>query len=375
VGTRTSSFGAGKREGHDSSAFYARGLATPEWSADRTLGEVPARSVNRVYQHSSEDMSELPDNSVALMVTSPPYHVGKDYDSDATFDEFLGLLERVLAETYRVLEPGGRAVVNVANLGRRPYIPLSSIITEMAMRLGYFCRGEVIWVKAVGAGGNCAWGSWRSASNPTLRDLHEYCLCFSKGRMERVRRGRSTIERDEFMEATLSVWHLPSESARRVGHPAPFPVALPRRFIELYTFEGDVVLDPFLGSGSTAVAAVEAGRRWIGYDTDPSYARLAKRRVDEARAAAAVAAEERLGAAVDQAAGDEATAGAGLDRAGLDRAGLDRAGLDQAGADQAGADQAAVEAAARATPARRARASTLRTSPSARPAASQIPPS
>jgi site-specific DNA-methyltransferase (adenine-specific) len=299
MGTRTSSFGAGKREGHDASAFYSRGLSQAEWAIDKHVNEVPSKVLNRVFEHSSEQMSELPDDSVALMVTSPPYHVGKEYDGDGTFQEYLSMIKRVLAETYRVLEPGGRAVVNVANLGRRPYIPLSAMVTSMAMEIGFFCRGEVIWVKAAGAAGNCAWGSWMSASNPTLRDVHEYCLCFSKGRMDRVRRGESTIERNEFMEATLSVWHLPAESARRVGHPAPFPTALPRRFIELYTFTGDVVIDPFMGSGSTAVAAVESARRWVGYETEPSYARLSRRRVRQALAAGVVAAEEALASAVD----------------------------------------------------------------------------
>jgi site-specific DNA-methyltransferase (adenine-specific) len=265
------------------------------------LSEVPGKVLNRVFEHSSEQMAELPDNSVALMITSPPYHVGKEYDGDGTFEEYLGMLKRVLTETHRVLEPGGRAVVNVANLGRRPYIPLSVMVTAMAMEVGFFCRGEVIWVKATGAAGNCAWGSWRSASNPTLRDVHEYCLCFSKGRLGRVRTGASTIERDEFMEATLSIWHLPAESARRIGHPAPFPTALPRRFIELYTFRGDVVLDPFMGSGSTAVAAIESGRRWVGYDTQAEYAKLTRRRARQALAAVAVADEEALASMVDDA--------------------------------------------------------------------------
>src|SRR5207253_1974374 len=99
----------------------------------------------------------------------------------------------------------------------------------------------------------------------------------------RVREGRDTIDKDEFMAATLSVWEIPAESARRVGHPAPFPVALPRRFIDLFTFEGDLVLDPFMGSGSTAVAAAQAGRHYVGYDTDPAYVALAGRRVEAAR--------------------------------------------------------------------------------------------
>ena len=249
-------------------------------------GELNAPTVvDQIFHKSSESMTEVADNSVALMVTSPPYHVGKEYDSDESFDDYLALLRRVFAETYRVLEPGGRAVVNVANLGRRPYIPLNAHIALMMTELGYLMRGEVIWRKAAGANGSCAWGSWRSASNPTLRDTHEYCLCFSKGEFRRQRRGANTIEADEFLAATLSVWDIRPESARRVGHPAPFPVELPARFIQLYTFEGDLVLDPFMGAGTTAVAALQAGRHYIGYDTDADYVAAATARVEKERSA------------------------------------------------------------------------------------------
>jgi len=201
------------------------------------------------------------------------------YDTDVPFGEYLGLLSDVFAETYRVLEPGGRAVVNVANLGRRPYIPLNAHVTQIMHEIGFLMRGEVIWRKAEAASGSCAWGSWMSASNPTFRDVHEYCLCFSKGSFSRLKKGESTIERDDFLAATLSVWDIPPESAKRVGHPAPFPIALPQRFIELYTYTGDLVLDPFMGSGSTAVAAVRTGRHYLGYDTDPAYVDLARARV------------------------------------------------------------------------------------------------
>jgi site-specific DNA-methyltransferase (adenine-specific) len=281
MATSTQRFGTGKRESHDASEFYKR-FEVVEFSADKTVADAP--EVDRIWCHSAEDMAELPDNSVALMVTSPPYHAGKDYDSDASFSDYLAMLERVFAETHRVLEPGGRAVVNVANLGRKPYVPLASLITVMMTeRLGYFMRGEVIWRKSKGMNGSCAWGSWQSAQNPTIRDTHEYCLCYSKGRMDRVRKGRNTIDKEEFMAATLSVWEIPAESARRVGHPAPFPVALPRRFIELFSFENDLVLDPFMGSGSTAVAAIEGGRHFAGYDTDPAYVAIAEARVREAQ--------------------------------------------------------------------------------------------
>lgn len=277
MATRTTNFGAGRREGHDSSPFYERALKTVETVEGRKPSEETVPSA--IYAHSSESMVELPADCVALMVTSPPYHVGKEYDSDISFADYLELLRVVFKETYRVLEPGGRAVVNVANLGRRPYVPLSDHVGAIMEDLGFLPRGEVIWVKGRGASGSCAWGSWQSASNPTFRDLHEYCLCFSKERWSRTRKGVSTITREEFLAATLSVWDIPPESARRVSHPAPFPVALPRRFIELYTYRDDLVLDPFLGSGSTAVAAVETGRRYVGYDVSDEYARTARQRV------------------------------------------------------------------------------------------------
>lgn len=280
--TVTSSFGTSAREGHDASAFYGRGLAKVEFDADDVCAELPARLRNRVFERSSEAMVDLPDASVALMVTSPPYHVGKDYDTDTSYDEFLAMLHRVLAETHRVLEPGGRAAINVANLGRRPYLPLSHHVTAIMCDLGFHMRGEIIWRKAAGASGSCAFGSFRSAANPVLRDVHEYVLVFSKGRMDRVRRGENTVGRDEFLRDTLSIWDIPPESARRVGHPAPFPVELPRRLIELYTFRGDVVLDPFMGAGATAVAAVETDRVWVGYEISRRYARLTRSRARDA---------------------------------------------------------------------------------------------
>ncbi|MEN8238645.1 MAG: site-specific DNA-methyltransferase [Actinomycetota bacterium] len=284
MATSTRRFGTSKREGHDASEFYGRKMVESRATGD--LGEVaepPARVVDQLFCQSAEDMHQIPDNCVALMVTSPPYNVGKEYDDDLAIEDYLGLLRSVFSETYRVLEPGGRIAVNVANLGRKPYIPLNQYVAALLTEIGFDLRGEIIWQKAKSAGGSCAWGSWRSAKNPTLRDVHEYIIVASKGSYARMKKGEDTITKEEFLEATVSIWDILPESARRVGHPAPFPVELPRRLIELYTFAGDLVLDPFVGSGTSAVAAVEANRRYVGYDLSREYLEIAERRIQEGR--------------------------------------------------------------------------------------------
>lgn len=301
--TSTSSFGAGRREGHDASDFYAR-FSPPNISSDATVhGPVPELGSGACLLGDAADMHHLPDNSVALVVTSPPYFVGKEYELAVTAEaehpdrripetylEFLQMLRSVLAECVRVLEPGGRIAVNVANLGRKPYRSLSAdVIAILQDDLGLLLRGEVIWQKGKTSSGSCAWGSFAKAANPVLRDITERVVIASKGRFDRAlsapeRRAqglphRSSIPNDEFVDVTRDVWEIDAESATRVGHPAPFPVELPRRLIDLYTYEGDIVCDPFMGSGSTLVAAARTGRVGVGYDLDADYVELAQRRV------------------------------------------------------------------------------------------------
>ncbi len=292
--TATSAFGVSRRENHDSAGFYKR-FSPPVLSDDATV-HAPG-VVDEIYLGDARSMDRVQPSSVALVVTSPPYFAGKQYEEElgsdgipASYTEYVALLEAVFAECVRKLEPGGRIAVNVANLGRKPYRSLSAdVIGILQDRLGLLLRGEVVWRKARGAGGNCAWGSFRSPANPVLRDLTERVVVASKGRFDRAvprieRRQQglphvATTTADEFMEATLDVWELAPESATRVGHPAPFPVELPQRFIELYTYEGDVVLDPFMGAGSTAMAALRTGRHYLGYDTDAAYLEAARGRL------------------------------------------------------------------------------------------------
>jgi len=281
-GTKTSSFGVSKRESHDSSDFYSRKLYESRREDASTDQENPIEEslLDTVQCVDSRDMSILPDESIHLMVTSPPYNVGKDYDLDLGLEEYRNLLSDVCREVYRKLVVGGRACVNVANLGRRPYIPIHSYLIADMLEIGFLMRGEVIWDKAASAGSSTAWGSWKSATNPVMRDVHEYILVFSKGSMGRSGEGRtSTITRDEFLEYTKSIWSFPAESATRVGHPAPFPEELPRRLIQLYTFKGDVVLDPFCGSGTTCVAAMKSNRHYIGFDNSEEYVKLSRERI------------------------------------------------------------------------------------------------
>lgn len=339
-GTRTTAFGAGRREGHDASPFYER-FAPPVLSDDDTIGWTPVLvddlRPGRAVCGSSSAMTQLPDNSVALVVTSPPYFVGKEYElavaSGASVDsvpetylEYLQMLRDVFSECLRVLEPGGRMAINVANLGRKPYRSLSAdVIGILQDDLGMLLRGEIIWRKARASGGSCAWGSFAKASNPVLRDVTERIIVAGKGSFsravppaKRAARGlphRSTLTNDEFIDATLDVWEIDAESARRVGHPAPFPVELPQRLIELYTYVDDIVVDPFLGSGTTLVAAARTGRVGVGYDTDPHYVALAQSRLNAVRPPSA---DARAGLALDERRTARDIAGNALRQAGFE---------------------------------------------------------
>ena len=288
--TQSSSFGVSNREGHDSSKYYnSRLYENVPKESDVGLPQVfPENLKNQLICQDARNMSQIPSNSVHHMITSPPYNVSKEYDENLSLQEYLSLLREVFSEVYRVLVPGGRAVINIANVGRKPYIPLATYVNTIMIEIGFLMRGEVIWDKSASAGSSTAWGSFQSASNPCLRDVHEYILIFSKGSFslsrteEEKSEGRiNTIEKQEFIDLTKSIWRFPTASAKRIGHPAPFPIELPRRSIEFYTYAGDVVLDPFIGAGSTALAALNTGRFYVGFDISQDYIDLANNRIHE----------------------------------------------------------------------------------------------
>ena len=282
--TQTTTFGSVVRESHNSKKFYSSKLyqnfKIPKKIEFRE-NKINKSDLNKLYCKSSENMDEIPDESVHLMITSPPYNVGKEYDDDLTLDEYLELLTAVFSQTYKKLVTGGRACINIANIGRKPYIPLHAMVIEIMLDLGFLMRGEIIWDKSASGGGSCAWGSWMSASNPVLRDYHEYILVFSKDSYSKNKKQekRDTIDHDDFINLTKSIWTFSAVNAKKIGHPAPFPIELPHRLINLYSYEGDVVLDPFCGSGTTCIAAIQNNRNYIGYDIKKEYIDLAKKRI------------------------------------------------------------------------------------------------
>jgi len=291
-GTETSSFGTNGRINHDSSKFYNSKLYRElenKKCINKNVNLFPENLLNKTILGSAEDMSMLPNNSLHLMITSPPYNVSKEYDKDLSLTEYLEMLKKVFTETYRVLVNGGRACINIANLGRKPYIPLSDYISKIMIEIGFNMRGELIWNKAASASPSTAWGSWMSASNPILRDIHEYILIFSKGDYKRDRKKiemnikQNTISKEDFMEWTKSIWTFKAESARRVGHPAPFPIDLPYRLIQLYSFTTDIILDPFMGSGTTAIASLKSNRNFVGFEINEDYIRLTETRINPYR--------------------------------------------------------------------------------------------
>lgn len=249
-------------------------------------------------------LSDLSDESVQLTVTSPPYNLGKDYDAGVDdrrpISEWQELMTDVIDELFRVTAPDGKVCINIAASFNSdddgPYrrIPLRSHVMDICREAGLDFIDEFVWIKDQYAthGDGALLGSYPYPTNIPVNQRHEYVLVFRKYVTEEYHAGRdmppasserreaSKFTREEWREYAQSVWKLPRPAPSvETDHPAVFPLELSRRLIALYSFAGDLVLDPFLGIGTTAVAAEQTGRDYIGIDRNESYIEAAKRRL------------------------------------------------------------------------------------------------
>jgi len=235
----------------------------------------------RVHCSDARDLSMLSDGEANLVVTSPPYNLDVDYDShddDLPLAEYRQFIGDVFDEAYRVLASDGRMAVVVGIGTGQPVRDRPAMVKEAARSAGFELRGITIWDKC-NSDSSSAWGSWRSASNPRQIFQHEHILVFYKNDPGRSEKRQNTLPKDEFMQFTKSVWHIKPE--RGVDdHPAPFPPEIPYRLVKLHSYPGDVVVDPFAGSGTAVAVANCLSREAIGVEISEEYADLARKRVD-----------------------------------------------------------------------------------------------
>jgi site-specific DNA-methyltransferase (adenine-specific) len=225
----------------------------------------------------------VPENSIDLIVTSPPYNVDIKYnshDDQLSYTEYLEFTNKWMTNCYKWLKTDGRFCLNVPldkNKGGQQ--PICADFTTLAMNIGFHYQSTIIWNEG-NISRRTAWGSWLSASAPYVIAPVEVIIVFYKNQWKKANKGISTITKEEFLNWTNGMWSFNGESKKRIGHPAPFPVELPMRCIKLFSYEGDIVLDPFNGSGSTLIAAFNNKRKGIGIDIDNTYCDLALKRLN-----------------------------------------------------------------------------------------------
>lgn len=245
---------------------------------------LPEKFVNKIITgNSAEVLKKFPDNSVDLIFTSPPYNFGLDYDNheDGTdWNDYFDKLFSVFRECIRVLKYGGRIIVNVQPLFS-DYIPIHHIISNFFMTEKLIWKGEIVWDKH---NWNCkytAWGSWKSPSSPYLKYTWEFLEIFCKGDLKKQgERKNIDITADEFKKLVIAKWDIaPERKMKKYGHPAMFPENLASSAMKLFSFRGDIILDPFNGAGTTTAVAKKLGRKYVGVDVSEEYNKKAEKRL------------------------------------------------------------------------------------------------
>lgn len=273
--------GRKQKEARRGRHFYTNGAEFDEQSND-----VPAPYTNRILCGDSESvLANLPDNCIDLIFTSPPYNFGLGYDAQEDSDQWQNYFDKLFAildECVRVLKHGGRLAINIQPL-YSDYIPSHHIISKKLMESKLIWKGEILWEKN---NYNCkytAWGSWKSPSNPYLKYTWEFIEVFCKGTLQKAgNRDDADISADDFKKWVVGKWSIaPEKNMKTFEHPAVFPEELARRVIQLFSFKGDIVLDPFVGVGTTCVVAKELGRGFLGIDNSEKYCETARSRLEE----------------------------------------------------------------------------------------------
>jgi len=238
----------------------------------------------RIYNANFLEISAIKRDSIDLTVTSPPYGVDikyRDYDDSLPYGQYLEFTRKWLSKLYSLTRRDGRLCLNIPldkNKGGQQSV--CADITIIAKECGWKYHSTIIWNEQ-NISRRTAWGSWMSASAPYVITPVEAILIMYKDRWQKTHRGVSDMTRDEFIEWTNGVWNFSGEKKSQIGHPAPFPIELPRRCIKLFSYRGGTVLDPFLGSGTTLIACLQTDRTGIGVEINRTYCRLAARRLRE----------------------------------------------------------------------------------------------